>query len=212
MLSFAGFSFWVPATVQALAIHAPKKVVMTLEITSWGNQHGLNFTLHPLSAPSTFDVLLPEEESGVWFDAWGPPALFAANTQKWAEAIETESLSGWHSVPTPAYFAQILADDSARWGLHAKTLEEKYIPADALVRANGRKVATSKAHGQAGTKKAATVVDVSDNDATADDEEAEGAQAAGQYDIDYCSYEDDKECLDPQVLCACVIVCISCDV
>jgi hypothetical protein len=144
----AGFSFWVPATIKTLVLCAGKQAILTLEIRSWGNQHGLNFDLRDVfTNPSTFDVLLPREESAVWFNEWGPSALFAANTMKWADNIESSSALDWDNVPTPAYFAEILPDDSSRWGLHGKTLEEMYLPAHAPKRKNGRVRGAVTVHG-----------------------------------------------------------------
>ncbi len=166
---------------------------------SWGDQHGVPFDIggedsgasfapNPFAPGSNIVVALPEEESAVWFDKWGPPTFWAAISVKSFQACQKKHSKAWRSCTTPAIFAEVLADDSGRVPRHLKDLEQTFIEALCNARWNTRsKVLAMRSAGK--------VVDLTELLKPVSPEELpspEGARA-GAFDYDTCSYAEDGE-------------------
>jgi hypothetical protein len=203
LLIGAGFSFWVPGEIHSAEINK-KGTGSWIEIKhlTWGVQTGLplcpgqdgSASASSFATGSSIVVKLPEEDSSVWFDKWGPPSFWTATTNKAFNDLQKQHQADWRSCPTPAVFAEELRDDSGRVGKHFSDLEHEFLK-DYERRLNTRKnVLNLMASG-----KVFNLADIiNKHDAPSEEPEEEIhflSSSAGEVDLDTCSFDQIKCCI-----------------
>lgn len=147
MMWSAGYSFWVPGRIKDVRYEADnfEKFIFDVELVDWGSQHGLPFSLgapgdSSVLSGSSLQVLMPDEEGGIWPAALGHPSYYAAKDLKSLNALHKDfkSHKSLAKVPSPAVLVERLEDDRFRIGGHLRTLECKYLGAAAFSRLAAR--------------------------------------------------------------------------